>query len=158
MKAWFADLEPREQKLVALAGVFILFAVLYMGFWRPIDTAQTRLSNGVQTWQRSVDTLRTLRGRIGLTDGAQANPRALNQPLVVVIDSTLRARNMAAPQRSQPTGNNIRVEFENVSFDDVMLWLGDLSGQYALQVQSASFTKTSSSAPGRVNAQLTLGR
>ena len=158
MKTWFANLEVREQKLVAGAAVFVVLAVLYMGAWQPIDTAQTRTVNGVEIWQRSVNTLRSLRGRLGLTDGAQASQRNINQPLVVVIDSTLRIRNMSAPQRSQPTGNNIRVEFENVSFDDVMLWLGDLSNQYALQGHSGSFTKTSGTAPGRVNAQLTIGR
>lgn len=158
MKTWFANLEVREQKLVAGAAVFIIFAVLYMGMWQPIDSAQTRTLNGVETWQRSVNTLRSLKGRLGATDGRQGSQRNINQPLVVVIDSTLRVRNMTAPQRSQPTGSNIRVEFENVSFDDVMLWLGDLSSQYALQVHSGSFTSTSSTAPGRVNAQLTIGR
>lgn len=158
MKDWFANLEAREQKMVAAAAAFVVFAILYLGVWQPIDAAHTRTLSGVDTWQRSVDTLRSLKGRIGGTDGSRVSPRNINQPLVVVIDSTLRVRNMSAPQRSQPTGNNIRVEFEDVSFDDVMLWLGDLSGQYALQVQSGSFTKTSGTTPGRVNAQLTLGR
>lgn len=158
MKNWFANLEPREQKFVAGAGVFIIIAALYMGAWRPIDQAQTRAANGVETWQRSVETLRMLKGRISSSGGGQVSPSVINQPLVVIVDATLRARSMSAPQRSQPTGNNIRVEFENVSFDDVMLWLGDLHSQYALQVQSGSFTKTSNTGPGLVNAQLTLGR
>ena len=61
-------------------------------------------------------------------------------------------------KRSQPTGSNIRVEFENVAFDDLMLWLGDLGTQYALLVQSGSFSMTGADNEGRVNAQLTLGR
>ena len=157
MKAWFANLEAREQKLVAFAGAFIVFAIIYMGIWQPYSKAQRSVVASVSTWQESVNMLRSLKGRIN-TGGSQASVRNITQPLVVVVDSSLRARGMSAPQRSQPTGNNIRVEFENVSCDDVILWLGDLSSQYALQVQSGSFTRTSSTAPGRVNAQLTLGR
>ena len=42
--------------------------------------------------------------------------------------------------------------------DDLMVWLGDLSVQYALQVQSGSFSMTGAENQGRVNAQMTLGR
>ena len=158
MKSWFANLEAREQKFVLAAAVFVVFAVLYMGVWTPVDKGQKQLRAGVENWQRSVDTLRQLKGRAGGASGGPVRPQNLTQPLVVVIDSSLRARGMSAPQRSQPTGNDIRVEFENVGFDDIMLWLGDLSSQYALEVKSGSFTRTSSQAEGRVNAQLTLGR
>jgi len=158
MKTWFANLEAREQKFIIAAAVFVVMAALYMGVWLPVDKAQQRVHSGVDNWQRSVATLRQLKGRVGSGAGSQVSPNNLTQPLVVVIDSSLRARNMSAPQRSQPTGNDIRVEFENVSFDDIMLWLGDLSNQYALEVKSGSFTRTTSQAEGRVNAQLTLGR
>ena len=96
---------------------------------------------------------------MGRSGGSQISQQNLAQPLVVVIDSSLRVRQLNnALQRSQPTGNNIRVEFENVSFDELMLWLGDVSRQYALQVQSGSFTMSANDVPGRVNAQMTLGR
>jgi len=158
MKSWFANLELREQRFVIAALVFAAFAALYMGAWLPVDKGQRQMHASVENWQRSVDTLRQLKGRVGAATGSEVSPGSLTQPLVVVIDSSLRARNMAAPQRSQPTGNDIRVEFENVSFDEIMLWLGDLGSQYALEVKSGSFTRTSSQARGRVNAQLTLGR
>jgi len=100
-----------------------------------------------------------LKGRTNGNSATQISPQNLNQPLVVVVDSTLRNRQLnSALKRSQPTGANIRVEFENVAFDDLMVWLGDLSSQYALQVQSGSFSATGAENQGRVNAQLTLGR
>ena len=82
-----------------------------------------------------------------------------NQSLVVIIDDTLRDRGLYdALKRSQPTaGNGIRVEFENVAFDDLVLWLGDLSNRYGLQVQSGSFSNPSDT-EGRVNSTLTLER
>ena len=159
MKDWFATLDAREQKFVLTAAVFLLFAVLYLGAWVPLDKGEKQLSAGVEMWQTSLERLIPLKGRIGQQSGGRISPSNLNQPLVVVIDSTLRVRQLnSALQRSQPTGNNIRVEFENVAFDDLVLWLGDLNSQYALQVQSGSFSLTGNSNEGRVNAQLTLGR
>ena len=94
--------------------------------------------------------------------GTSAGPRpaASQQTPVVIVDQTLRARGLdRALRRSQPTtSNGIRVEFENVAFDDLVLWLDDLGSQYAMQVASGSLSTSSQEAPGRVNATLTLER
>ena len=91
---------------------------------------------------------------------AQNSPSGARQTPVVIVDQTLRARGLdRSLQRSQPTtSNGIRVEFENVVFDDLVLWLGDLSAQHAMHVASGSLSTTSNAGPGRINATLTLER
>ena len=126
MKNWFMNLEPRERKMVIAALSLSVIAILYLGFWVPVDKAQKRAANDVELWQRSVDTIRSLKGRIGSDSGVAVDAASLNQPIVVIIDASLRARGLDAPKRSQPTGENIRVEFDAVAFDDMMLWLGCL--------------------------------
>ena len=49
-----------------------------------------------------------------------------------------------------------RVEFENVAFDALVLWLGDLSRSYRMDVQAGSLSVPPRAEPGRVNATLTL--
>ena len=62
-------------------------------------------------------------------------------------------------RRSQPTASNgVRVEFEGIAFDDLVLWLGDLSGQHNMHVQAATLSAISQAGPGRINASLTLER
>jgi general secretion pathway protein M len=159
VKEWFELLDDREQKIVLAAAIVVVLAVLFLAIWMPLSNGQKRMSAAVETWQSSLEMLQPLKGRINSGGNSQISPQNLNQPLVVVVDSTLRVRNLnTALKRSQPTGNNIRVEFENVAFDDLMIWLGDLSAQYALQVQSGSFSMTGAENQGRVNAQMTLGR
>jgi general secretion pathway protein M len=64
-----------------------------------------------------------------------------------------------ALKRSQPTtSTGIRVEFEGVAFDELILWLGDLSTQYAMDVQAGRLSEAARAGPGRVNATLTLER
>ena len=98
-----------------------------------------------------------------MTPGGQTQSAPVNvsqQSPIIIVDQTLRSRGLEQyRQRSQPTASNgIRIEFENVAFDELVLWLGDLSDQYAMHVQSGSFGRTSQVGPGRINATLTLER
>ena len=113
----------------------------------------------VSTWQRSLAELRPLVAMPQPAQVAQQSPAvSATQSPVVIVDATLRNRSLGQPKRSQPTPNGIRVEFENVPFDDLVLWLGDLSSQYAMEVQSGSLSTAAQSAPGRINATLTIER
>ena len=158
MKDWFASLDDREQKFVLTAAVFLAFAILYLAIWMPLDKGHRQAAVDVDIWQSSIEKLKQLKGSLSDNTATQISPNNLRQPLVVVVDNTLRNRHLnTALQRSQPAGDNIRVEFENIAFDELVMWLGDLGSQYALQVQSGSFS-ASGDVPGRINAQITLGR
>ena len=157
MRDWFDSLQARERLFVMTAAVFLAFAVLYLGIWMPLDRGQKSLSLSVDTWKTALADLRPLKGQLQSSGSGQTAGR--DQSLVVIVDNTLRERGLySALQRSQPTaGNGIRVEFENVAFDDLVLWLGDLSNNYGLQVQSGSFSNPQDS-EGRVNSTVTLER
>lgn len=160
MNAWFESLLPRERMFVMAAAVAIIFAVFWFALWQPLARSEADLGARIENWQTSLQELRPLRGRL-LAPGSQSSAGAAqNQSLVVIVDNTLRSRNLyTSLQRSQPTNNNgIRVEFDNVSFDDLVLWLGDLDNRYGLNVQTASFSQSTSNNPGRINASLTLER
>ena len=161
MKDWFTGLEQREQIFVAGGAVVVLIALIYSLVWVPLDTGQKAMAQEVAVWQRSLAELKPLKGLQPASGNGQTTVNAgANQTPVVIVDQTLRARGLdRALKRSQPTtSNGIRVEFENVAFDDLVLWLGDLSAQYGMQVTSGSMSTSSQSAPGRINATFTLER
>lgn len=160
MRNWFESLAPRERLFVATAAVVLLIAVFYLAVWMPLAVGQQRTATSVENWRSSLLELRSLKGALLSADSPQRTNAGLNDSLVVIVDKTLRERGLYnALQRSQPTtGNGIRVDFENVAFDDLVLWFGDLGSNYGLQVQSGSFSATSEGNSGRVNATLTLER
>lgn len=160
MKDWFNSLAERERLFVIAAAGALVVAIFYLAVWLPLDRGQSSLADSVGNWRDSITELHLLRGQLESGNGQQPDVAGLNQSLVVVIDETLRNRALyESLQRSQPTGTNgIRVEFENVAFDDLMLWVGDLSSRYALQVQAANFSAASENKDGRVNATITLER
>ncbi len=161
MKDWFQDLEPRERLFIAGGGVVVLAALFYAFVWMPLDNKHQDLAARVESWERSLAELQPLKGmRLPTGSRPATAPAGAARTPVVIVDQTLRARGLdRALQRSQPTtSNGIRVEFENVAFDDLVLWLGDLSNQYAMDVTSGSFSTANRSEVGRVNATLTLER
>jgi len=161
MRDWFETLAPRERILVSVCAVVVVFAVLWFLLWTPLDNRHNAMRGNVADWERGLTTLQRvaeLRGS-GVT-GPQSNAPVSNQTPVVVVDTTLRARNLlSAMRRSQPTtSTGIRVEFEDVAFDALVLWLGDLSSRHAMHVQAGSLSVAARAEPGRVNATLTLER
>jgi general secretion pathway protein M len=161
VKDWFDSLETRERWFVSVGGVVVVIALVYGLAWAPLEKKHATLTADVDSWQRSLAELRPL--RVTASGNGQNRPAPVigaQQSPIIIVDQTLRSRGLDRyRQRSQPTANNgIRVEFENVAFDELVLWLGDLSDQYGMHVQAGSFGKTTQVGPGRINATLTLER
>jgi general secretion pathway protein M len=161
VRSWLEALDERERIFVFAAGVTILLAAFWFGIWSPLDSGQKSAAARVDTWRISLAELRPLKNQIQASGPGQPAQAAQSQPLIVIVDSTLRQRGLyESLQRSQPTpaGDGIRVEFESAAFDDLMLWLGDVNRQYGLLVQSGNFSVAQGENAGRVNSTLTLER
>ena len=161
MRDWFESLEQRERLFIGGGAIIVVVALFFALIWMPLDKSHKELSASVATWERTLAELRPLKGmQIPAAGSTRAVPNNAGQTPVVIVDQTLRARGLdRSLQRSQPTtSNGIRVEFENVAFDDLVLWLGDLSAQYAMDVTSGSFSASNRAEVGRINATLTLER
>lgn len=162
MRDWFDALEEREKIFLLSAVVVIVLAAFWFGIWKPLDSGQEAAAMRVDSWRLSLRELGPLKGQVqGATSGQPNQAAGQTQPLVVIVDNTLRQRGLhGSLQRSQPTpsGDGIRVEFENAAFDDLMLWLGDINRQYGLQVAAGNFSVAPGESPGRVNSTLTLER
>jgi general secretion pathway protein M len=161
MKDWYDNLETREQAFVMVGAFFVVIALIYGFLWSPLDRNQKAAAASVDNWQRSLAELQPLRSLAASGNMAinTAVPDSQQAP-IIVVDQTLRSRGLEQyRRRSQPTSSNgIRVEFENVAFDELVLWLGDLSDQHGMHVKAGSLSAVSGSGPGRINASLTLER
>lgn len=162
MKDWFQSLETREQQFISVGAVFVIATLIYVLVWAPMQEKQTQLRKQISTWELALADLRPLAAIIsGGSSTAQPNSTRPNTTTpIIAVDQTLRSRGLERyRQNSQPTSSNgIRVTFENVAFDELMVWLGDIDTQHGLSLQSGSFTTSSSSVSGRINATLALER
>lgn len=159
MKAWLDSLEARERLFVIGGAVAVVVALFYAFVWAPVDRGHEAKRASVDSWERALAEIRPLKGMQVQQVGSGRSPASQQTP-VVIVDQTLRARNLdRSLRRSQPTtSDGIRVEFENVAFDDLVLWLDDLGSQHGMQVASGSFSPGSQGVEGRINATITLER
>ena len=159
MRDWFESLDQREQIFVSGGAIVVVIAMIYAFIWVPLDSGQRTLAASVASWERSLAELKPLKGMQPVTSGATGQVTSRQTP-VVIVDQTLRARGLdRSLKRSSPTtSNGIRVEFEGVAFDELVLWLGDLSNQYDMHVTIGSLSTTTDAGAGRVNATFTLER
>ena len=159
MNNWVKSLQIRERIFLLTATVFLVFAVLYLGVWTPLDRGQKSLSLSVDSWKNALIEIRSLKYQLQSLASEQSQQIEHNQSLVVIIDNTLRERNLYnSLQRSQPiTSSGISVEFENATFDELILWLGELSTKYGLKLRSGNFSYAHDN-NGRVNSTITLER
>ena len=160
MKDWFANLEQREQWIVGVGGIVVAIIVLWGFIWTPLDKGHRNLEANVADWQRALTEIRGIAAQGSQTGSTLQGPSIdTNQTPVIIVDQTLRERGLTnAVQRQQPTPNGINVVFEDVPFDQLVVWLGDLYVNYGLAVQNGSLTLASRSEPGLINARLTLER
>jgi len=161
MRDWYDNLESRERAFVLVGAAFVLIALIYFLLWAPLDRKHAQAAASVANWEYSLAELRPLRSVASSgTTGTTRFTGSSQQAPIIIVDQTLRSRGLEQyRRRSQPTANNgIRVEFENVAFDELVLWLGDLGTQHDLHVQAGSMSLQTQAGPGRINASLTLER
>ena len=160
MRDWFESLGAREKVFVGTGAIIVVLSLVYGLAWAPLDRGHAQAATNVDVWQRSLAQLRPLKG---IVQNAAATGRPTASPVqqspIIIVDQTLRSRGLERyRRRSQPTATNgIRIEFENVAFDELVLWLGDLADQYGMHVQAGSLS-AGRSGPGRITASLTLER
>ena len=160
MRDWFENLEARERLVVGAGGIVALFVIVWGLFWVPLDRGHSEARETLLQFEQALIDLRRLRATAAAAGDTQTAPVAgAGLTPIVIVDQTLSTRGLNNTlRRRQPTPNGISVEFEDVAFDDLVLWLGDLSSRYALDVQAGSLSVSSRAAPGRIDARLTLER
>ncbi len=161
MKDWYENLEMRERLFVLGGAIFVALALVYSFLWLPFDKRHDQLATSVSNWERSLAELRPLRS-LAASGPRVGTPSTISsqQAPIIIVDQTLRSRGLEQfRRRSQPTtANGVRVEFEGIAFDELVLWLGDLSSQHDMHVQAGSLSALTQAGPGRINASLTLER
>ena len=76
-----------------------------------------------------------------------------------IVDSSAKRSKIRKPiQRIEPEGKNgVKLWIENVDFDTLVRWLGDIERRHGVLVKRATITRHEQTA-GRVNSRLSLER
>ena len=156
MKAWFAELQPRERMMVIAGAIALGLLVFYAAVWDPLTSSASSKTAAVeeqqkllQWMQKSAEEVKRLHPAGGVA--AQLPP---GQSLLGVIDQTSKGANLGgAVKRVKPEGENkVSVWLEEAGFDDTMQWLENLHRTYGVEVDNIVIDRKTT--PGKVAARI----
>jgi general secretion pathway protein M len=154
LRAWYAGLSQREQRVVAAGGILLALIVLIAGILMPLQTAVSSAAKGIETrredlaWMRvNAPEVRALGGQLAADTG---------EAPVVLVDRVGREAGLATALRgTQPNASGgVRVQLESAPFDTLVTWLDTLDRRYGLAIESITVDRTP--APGMVNASISF--
>jgi general secretion pathway protein M len=154
LKAWYANLQPREQRVVAIGAVALGLIILVGGILLPLQSAVSRAVLGTETRRDDLAWMRVNAPEIRARGGEI--PADTGEAPVVLVDRVGRESGVGSALRgTQPnTTGGVRVQLEAAPFDTMLVWLDNLDRHYGLAVESITVDRTP--APGLVNASISF--
>lgn len=159
MKEWFLSLNARERLIVAGGAIVLAILLIYSLTWAPLNRTLGSLRTHVQSQQEQLTWMREASQEVRALQRTQ--PRRIqtgNKSLLSLVDqSATQAGLKSSLQRMDPEGDDgLKLQLSDVSFDRLILWLGDLEKKFGISVSSLALTHAQK--PGHVEARLTLER
>jgi general secretion pathway protein M len=153
LRAWYAGLQQREQRMVAVGGVVVAVLILVLGILMPLHSA---VSSAVQRNETKRDDLAWMQVNAPEIRAAGSQlPADTGEAPVVLVDRVGREAGLASALRgTQPNGTGVRVQLEAAPFDTLIAWLATLDERYGLSVETITVDRAAR--PGVVNASITF--
>jgi len=160
MKEWFENLQPREQLIVLAGAVICAIVLLWAIIWNPIVTKTIALRESVSEQRELLAWMQDSSARIKALEGNATGSAPINRKVTLInaVESTSKRNGLrAAIANMKPDGDNkINLDIKGASFDDMIIWQGQLSKLYGIRAEQFSAKATDKA--GLVDARITLTR
>jgi general secretion pathway protein M len=153
--AWYAGLQQREQRMVAVGGIVVGLLIVVMGILVPLQSAVSTAVTRNATKRDDLEWMQVNAPEIRAA-GNQL-PANTGEAPVVLVDRVGREAGLAGAMRgTQPSGTGVRVQLEAAPFDTMITWLATLDERYGLAIESITVDRALR--PGVVNANITFAQ
>ncbi len=139
MKAWWQQLNSREQRLVASMGIVFLVFIFYSAIWQPLNNglveAQSKLARQQQllTWVKENTALyQQAKG-----SGGKVRPSG---SISSIANRSAKTYKLTIT-RMQPQGDDLQVWIDSTPFTQLLFWLEHLANNEGLQVKAIDLTR-----------------
>jgi general secretion pathway protein M len=154
LRAWYAGLQQREQRVVAIGGVAVAVLILLMGILLPLQSAVSSAVKRNETKRGDLAWMQVNSPEIRAAGNQQLAGDTGEVP-VVLVDRVAREAGLASALRgTQPNGTGVRVQLEAAPFDTLVTWLATLDERHGLAIESITVDRAAQ--PGLVNASITF--
>ncbi len=153
LQAWYAGLQEREQRILAIGAAVLGLLLLIGGILLPLQSAVSSAVKRTETRREDLEWIRVNAPEIQA--GAAALLSDTGEAPVVLVDRVGRETGLGTALRgTQPSGTGVRVQLEAAPFDTLINWLATLDQRYGLAIESITVDRAAR--PGAVNANVTF--
>jgi general secretion pathway protein M len=153
LKAWYAGLQERERRVVAIGGGALAVVLLFGAVLLPLQSAVSSATKRADDRRDDLAWMRVNAAEV--QSGARTVFNDTGEAPVVIVDRVGRETGLAgALKGTQPSGNGVRVQLEAAPFDMLVRWLATLDERYGLAIDSITVDRAAR--PGVVNANVTF--
>lgn len=147
---WLARTE-QERKFLAVGAAVVLVSLVYALLLAPALEGRAKLQHSLPELRQQAAQLQSMAAEASTL---AANPAPPPAPMTREALSASMAQRSLSPGSLTLTGEYVKVQFNNVSFANLVAWLDAQRRENRIQVQDAAFTALA--AAGQVDATLTL--
>lgn len=153
VRAWYAGLQQREQRVVTIGGVVVAVLILVLGILMPLQTAVSSAVKRNEAKRQDLAWMQVNAPEIRAAGNQLAGDTG--EAPVVLVDRVGREAGLGGALRgTQPNGTGVRVQLEAAPFDTLVTWLATLDERYGLAIESITVDR--GARPGVVNASITF--
>ena len=161
MKDWWETLQPKDRYMVLVGGVVVAIAILYFVVWTPVSASRNNKEMRVENKRETVIWMAQKKKEVEHLK--RINPNLFNQAtdsrslLAIVDNGAKQMGTRSSITRIDPDGENkVSIWVEDISFDHLIVLLGELERRNYVQIADASLNK--SEQIGKVSGKVTLSR
>lgn len=158
MKLWFSGLNSRERIIVSGGALALLALMLYLMVWEPLNSKRTQLQTSVQAQRNTYTWMQQAALEVRKLSGEAVGVKKQEGSMLGTINNTAKSSLGGAILKrvEEDRQQGVRVWIEQVAFDDLINWLGQIQQQYGIRVSSLVSERHSKA--GRVDVRLILQR
>jgi general secretion pathway protein M len=145
LQNWWQSLQKREQQLVLSAAAALVVAAFYWLLWAPLHQSN-------QTQQQQLQQVRQQLQQVRSFPAVSTQTKAQGS-LTDIISSSARSHKVQV-SRMQPQNEQMQVMLNDISFDQLLIWLHEL--QYQHHVSIVQLDLAAADAPGMVRVRRLL--
>ncbi len=140
MKAWWLQLNSREQRLVSCMALAIFFFIIYSAIWQPMTAS---LEKNQLKLKKQQDLLTWVVDKTTYYQQAKKNTtsQASRGSLSSIINRSASSHNLTLA-RIQPQGEDLQVWIDSVAFNTLLFWLEHLANNQQIQVKAIDLMKS----------------
>lgn len=155
MKAWWQQLNIREQRLVAAMSMVIFIFLFYSFIWQPLNENIAKNTKKLARQQSLLTWVSSETQRYNLAKGSGGSTQ--NKGSISSIVNRTAGANGISITRMQPQGENLQVWIDNIAFDQLLQWLAQLANNEDIIVGAIDLSQSEQLGQVRVK-RLQLGK